>query len=90
VKRVIPTMPPRARQDMETVAAVPIRKDGIESASAVTKHNGGSELSCSVSEMKSRILPGMVVVTAVPAPNNAEKAYAQLFLSGVIRPIKPI
>lgn len=40
--------------------------------------------------MKVKILPGMVVVTAVPAPNNAEKAYAQLFLSAVTRPINPV
>ena len=36
VKIVIPIIPPSARQEMETVAAVPIKKDGMDNASAVT------------------------------------------------------
>jgi len=33
---VIPMMPPRARQEMEIVAAVPMRKEGMERPSATT------------------------------------------------------
>ena len=33
---VIPIIPPSARQEIETVAAVPMRKEGMESARAVT------------------------------------------------------
>ena len=67
----MPTMPPRARAEMLSVAAVPRRKDGTESAKATTakyqsQHlDGGRTIDD---------LLGITVVTAVPRPNSAEKA----------------
>ncbi len=77
-------IPPRARQEMEIVAAVPIRKEGMERPSATTNVVRNQKY---LEEIK---VPGITVVTAVPMPKSVEKAYAQLSLSEFTKPIKPI
>jgi hypothetical protein len=44
VNIVIPIIPPRARQEMEMVAAVPMRKEGMERPRATTENMSVREL----------------------------------------------
>lgn len=72
---------------METVAAVPMRKEGTERPRATT----GDEKSVEVIYFRvQKEVPGIVVVTAVPMPNRVEKAYAQLSLCEFTRAMSPV
>lgn len=86
---VMPMMPPKARAATLRVPAVPRRKDGTERDRAATRNMVSQSLNFEVVD-QIRDLLGMTVVTAVPMPNMAEKAYRKLIRSGLRRAMRPV